>query len=576
MKNKKRKAAMWWMCLVLLVCLATVNDFVPAQAAVKLNQTAVNLCVGDTTTLKITGTSKKVTWKSSKSSVAKVSSKGKVTAKKAGTATITAKVNKKSYKCTVKVNKTFKVSKASISIKKNTDVTAFLSVNGAVNASVANKKICAVTFGKWDGDYMPLTIVPKKVGTTTITFTNSANNESCTLKVKVTALPSIATYQGAEINTGAESLVVGENTFQVAFKLNRTAAKTYVKFYDESGAVVRSISVGELTANKKKSVVWDGKDNDGNPLHGTYTYAVVADGNKTLGETVNVIAQSPFQKGDGTEDHPYLVSDLNELYLMKNYNGAHFAQDADIDFNYGMTVQVFDDNTPFSGVFEGKYEGKQYRMINLCGYSSVFGSIGEAGTVKNVNLSNCVLNTAGSLLAFVNNGTIDSCTVNGQILCNAGNQAAMLVLYNKGVIRDCTVFGSLNVSATNVIGASTLKAGGIALQNSGTIAACTSSVQIVQQISIGTYVPNITYEIYSGGIVAENVAGAIITKCIFTNTINTNIVLPEGVTEVLPVQIGKFYSGFIAGMNQGYIGNCINASATMQLPAQGTGNGTVQ
>lgn len=45
----------------------------------------------------------KATWKSSNPKIASVTSKGKVTAKKKGTATITAKVGKKTYKCKVTV-----------------------------------------------------------------------------------------------------------------------------------------------------------------------------------------------------------------------------------------------------------------------------------------------------------------------------------------------------------------------------------------------------------------------------------------------------------------------------------------
>ena len=58
---------------------------------------------GKTYTLKVKGTKKKVKWSSNKKTIATVTRKGKVTAKKQGTAVITAKIGKKKYKCKVKV-----------------------------------------------------------------------------------------------------------------------------------------------------------------------------------------------------------------------------------------------------------------------------------------------------------------------------------------------------------------------------------------------------------------------------------------------------------------------------------------
>lgn len=81
------------------------DSYTVEAATVKLSDTKIYLGVGSKYKLKVTGTSKKVTWSSSKKSVATVSSTGYVTAKSTGTATITAKVGTKSYKCTVKVTK---------------------------------------------------------------------------------------------------------------------------------------------------------------------------------------------------------------------------------------------------------------------------------------------------------------------------------------------------------------------------------------------------------------------------------------------------------------------------------------
>jgi len=80
-----------------LKCKITVKN------PIKLNATSKTLYKGNTYTLKVSGTSKKVTWSSSNKSVATVSSKGKVTTKKAGTATISAKVDGKTLKCKITV-----------------------------------------------------------------------------------------------------------------------------------------------------------------------------------------------------------------------------------------------------------------------------------------------------------------------------------------------------------------------------------------------------------------------------------------------------------------------------------------
>lgn len=85
--------------------IAPMNNVAVAEAAtaIKLNKTKLSLNVGDTAKLKISGTKSKVTWASNKKTVATVDKTGKVTAVKAGSATITATVNKKKYTCKVTV-----------------------------------------------------------------------------------------------------------------------------------------------------------------------------------------------------------------------------------------------------------------------------------------------------------------------------------------------------------------------------------------------------------------------------------------------------------------------------------------
>lgn len=80
-----------------------VSTPVSAKSAVTLNKTSVTLEEGKSVTLKVKGTSKKVTWSTTNKKVATVTGKGKVTAKKQGSAVIKAKVSKQTLKCRVKV-----------------------------------------------------------------------------------------------------------------------------------------------------------------------------------------------------------------------------------------------------------------------------------------------------------------------------------------------------------------------------------------------------------------------------------------------------------------------------------------
>lgn len=93
---------------------------VAEAATVKLNATKKVLLVSQTYTLKVKGTSKKVKWSSSKKTVATVTSKGKVTAKKAGKAVISAKVAGKTYKCTITVTNDKYLVKAPFTGKRET------------------------------------------------------------------------------------------------------------------------------------------------------------------------------------------------------------------------------------------------------------------------------------------------------------------------------------------------------------------------------------------------------------------------------------------------------------------------
>ena len=102
--GKTHKSISFMLCMVMILSLIFIpNDSVNAATKVKINKKSATIYVGKTVQLKVTGTQKKVTWKSSNKKVATVTTKGKVKGVKKGKATITATVSKKKYSCKVTV-----------------------------------------------------------------------------------------------------------------------------------------------------------------------------------------------------------------------------------------------------------------------------------------------------------------------------------------------------------------------------------------------------------------------------------------------------------------------------------------
>lgn len=170
--------------LVMLLCLAMVSPVTTiqifnvetVQAAAKMNKTKATLVKGQSLQLKVNGNSKKVKWSSSQKGIATVTSKGKVTAKNAGIAAITAKVGKKKYTCKITVEAP-KLSKTSISLTVGNKYT--LKVTGTrqkVKWSSSNKKVAMVLNNGL--------VVAKKTGTAKITAKVGNKKYTCKVTVK--------------------------------------------------------------------------------------------------------------------------------------------------------------------------------------------------------------------------------------------------------------------------------------------------------------------------------------------------------------------------------------------------------
>lgn len=141
-----------------------------------INTKKKTIYVGSTYTLKLTGTTIRTTSSDNKK-VATVSAKGKVTAKKAGTATITLKgKNGKSYKCKVTVKKPY-INAQKKTLKVGKSYTLKLTGTSIKKTISSSPKVATVSSkGK---------VTAKKKGTTTITLKGTdGKSYKCRITVK--------------------------------------------------------------------------------------------------------------------------------------------------------------------------------------------------------------------------------------------------------------------------------------------------------------------------------------------------------------------------------------------------------
>ena len=222
---------------------------------VSLNKSATTLTEGESETLTATITpsnatgDKTVKWSSSNEAVAAVDSNGKVTAKKAGTAVITAtSSNGKSASCTVTV-KQKEIAITGISLNKSTTsltegesetLTATITPSNAtvdktVKWSSSNGAVAAVdSNGK---------VTAKKAGTAVITATSSnGKTAGCTVTVK-----QKDTYTGLRDVNGT-----------LIYFNNGQADKTYTGFVSYAGN--NYYVINGVVDTSYTNVTYDGKD----------------------------------------------------------------------------------------------------------------------------------------------------------------------------------------------------------------------------------------------------------------------------------------------------------------------------
>ena len=136
--NKRYMKGKW--LLMLLICIAILYPIHTQAAKTAINKKNVIVLKSKTVQLKVKGTSKKVSWITSNKNVARVSDKGKVTAKNPGTANITAKIGKKKYQCKVTVP-----DKKLKRCKDTKETVTAVGLKGKITWKSSNKKVVSIS-----------------------------------------------------------------------------------------------------------------------------------------------------------------------------------------------------------------------------------------------------------------------------------------------------------------------------------------------------------------------------------------------------------------------------------------------
>ena len=192
-----------WILALMMVFSIFPATQVNAATKPKLSKTKITMTVGQSKKLKVKGISKKrakrIKWKSSKKKVVTVTKTGKLKARKAGKATITAKVGKKKLKCKVVVKRKRKkstkkkesnssskkmwLSKTSVTLQAGSGVDLVLhNAKNVVKWSSSNNKVAWADRATFSSKNLG-TIQAVSKGTAVITAKVDGKTFKCHVKV---------------------------------------------------------------------------------------------------------------------------------------------------------------------------------------------------------------------------------------------------------------------------------------------------------------------------------------------------------------------------------------------------------
>ena len=244
---------------------------------------------------------------------------------------------------------------------------------------------------------------------------------------------------------------------------------------------------------------------------GEYTYTISLAAAKDLGYTIESDGSYTVTSADGLMNVAELVNG--------GKTDINITLDKDIDLTGKEWTPI---GTGYSNKYTGTFDGGGHTIKGLTvttndQFVGLFGSIGYAGTVKNVMMEDVQI-TSNRSSGF------------------AGGVAG----YSDGTIENCSVSGS--VSGTVYVG------GVVGAQWNGSITGCSSSATVK-----GT--------VYVGGVVGQTNGGATLTACYATGNVTVEIAPTKNIS-----------GGGLVGMNGGKGVRACYATGNVTSTGSSTGN----
>ncbi len=369
-------------------CKVTVTeDPAPTPGSVAVSPKQLNLTVGETSTLAAATIpeNQAVTWSSSQPSVAAVDSTGKVTAKAAGDAVITAEITVDGQKytdtCAVKVSaKPVAPTLSNTSLSLNVSKSSTLTVNNLPAGATVSWSSSKPSVASVDSNG---TVTGKSEGSATITATvKNGSSTLATLECKVTV-----TKGG--VSTITYSVAVDKTLTLDRSDFNRVCEGVY-------GNTLDYVKFGK-SSSIKGTLYFDYTEGDGGSKISTLTkYYYSNSGNKPISQITFV----PDGNSGDTVTFPYVGYDS----AGKSYNGTLeirlTAPSGDISYETGKNEPITFTDSDFNSICK-KITGSSLDYVTFGSVSSSKGALyvnyGEKKEEKLSTSDKCYYNDSPAL-----------------------------------------------------------------------------------------------------------------------------------------------------------------------------------